>query len=170
MNLEHFGAQLRSCFCILFSPKQAAEHIKRTTKTGASRSASAALSGNEKRTRIKQRKQRSIALRRLRKRRMESLFFVYFSASQDSRTHKAHEKNKGIEMSIASSKRPSARARSARASAQGAPAKSCRLVAMCALASLAWVAAFSSFALLQEPFARGSPEGSKSFPRAPDLQ
>ena len=94
---------------------------------------------------------------------MESLFFVYFSASQDSRTHKAHEKNKGIEMSIASSKRPSTRARSARASAQGAPAKSCRLVAMCALASLAWVATFSSFALLQEPFARGSPEGSKSY-------
>ena len=45
MNLEHLGAQLRSCFCILFSPKQAGEHIKRTTKTGASRSASAALSG-----------------------------------------------------------------------------------------------------------------------------
>ena len=109
MNLEKFGAQLESCFCILLSLKEAAEHIKRTIKTGASRSASPALSGR-------------------------------------------------------------ARARSARASAQGAHAKSCWVVATYALASLALVTASSSFVLLQEPFEKESPEGSKSFPGAPDLQ
>ena len=108
MILEQLGAQLGSCFCILFSLKQAAEQIKRKRKTGASRSASPALSG---------------------------------------------------------------RARAQRAcECPGAHAKSCWVVAMYALAFLALVAVSSSFALLQKPFARESAEGSKSFPRAPDLQ
>ena len=87
MILEQFGAQLGSCFCILFSLKQAAEHIKRTRK------------------------------------------------------------NRSIAISITSSKRPSARAQRA-CECPGAHAKSCWVVAIYALASLALVAASSSFALL----------------------
>ena len=108
---DEFGTiwgPVEELFCILFSLTRVAEHIKRTIKTGASRSASPALSG---------------------------------------------------------------RARAQRAcECPGAHAKSCWVVAIYALASLALVAASSSFALLQEPFAKESLEGAKSFPRAPDLQ
>ena len=96
------------------------------------------------------------------------LLLYTFQPQTSSRTHKAHDKNRSIAISITSSKRPSARAQRA-CECPGAHAKSCWVVAIYALASLALVAASSSFALLQEPFAKESLEGAKSFPSSSRL-
>ena len=65
-----------------------------------------------------------------------------FQPHTSSRTHKAQEKNKSIAISITSSKRPSARTQRA-CECPGAHAKSCWVVAIHVLASLALVAATS---------------------------
>ena len=161
MNLEHLGAQLRSCFCILFSPKQAGEHIKRTTKTGASRSASAALSGRA-RSRSARASAQAHMLSLARLWLICSCFscvgcglFFICIASRTLRKIIPREvqelsKSSRLTMRALSSKRPSVR--SARATSQSTLAESYSVAATYAPRFFALVAAFPRVAMLAESF------------------